>query len=157
MSQGGWVGDPCDFSVSLSPFGSDFGTLDFGLWYFGLGLDNKMSFYCLGSQITSEQKHSALSGFLWGFHKSLPEPPEPVCPEPGDLQPALLADLGTLPPPRPAPVSPHWPVDPGGGRLQDCPRHSGWVWHVTTTTTTAVTTFTLMQWKARKGAMRGFG
>ena len=25
----------CDFSVSLSPFGNDFGTLDFGL-----GLDN---------------------------------------------------------------------------------------------------------------------
>ena len=62
MSQGGWVGDPCDFSVSLSPFGSDFGTLDFGLWYFGLGLDNKMSFYCLGSQITSERK--TLS-FVW--------------------------------------------------------------------------------------------
>ena len=28
-------GGPCDFSVSLSPFG-----LDFGLWDFGLGLDN---------------------------------------------------------------------------------------------------------------------
>ena len=28
-------GGPCDFSVSPSPFGLDFGTLDFGL-----GLDN---------------------------------------------------------------------------------------------------------------------
>ena len=36
----GWVGGPCDFSVSPSPFGLDFGTLDFGLWDFGLGLDN---------------------------------------------------------------------------------------------------------------------
>ena len=29
------LGGPCDFSVSPSPFGLDFGTLDFGL-----GLDN---------------------------------------------------------------------------------------------------------------------
>ena len=34
---GGWVGGPCDFSVSPSPFGLDFGTLDSD---FGLGLDN---------------------------------------------------------------------------------------------------------------------
>ena len=27
---GGGVGGPCDFSVSPSPFGLDFGTLDFG-------------------------------------------------------------------------------------------------------------------------------
>merc|ERR1712016_587125 len=26
----GWGGGPCDFSVSPSPFGLDFGTLDFG-------------------------------------------------------------------------------------------------------------------------------
>ena len=26
-----WGGGPCDFSVSLSPFGLDFGTLDLGL------------------------------------------------------------------------------------------------------------------------------
>ena len=33
---GGWWGfGPCDFSVSPSPFGLDFGSLDFGL-----GLDN---------------------------------------------------------------------------------------------------------------------
>ena len=32
----GWVGGPCDFSVSPSPFGLDFGTLDLD---FGLGLD----------------------------------------------------------------------------------------------------------------------
>ena len=32
---GGGMGGPCDFSVSPSPFGLDFGTLDFGL-----GLDN---------------------------------------------------------------------------------------------------------------------
>ena len=32
---GGVVGGPCDFSVSPSPFGLDFRTLDFGL-----GLDN---------------------------------------------------------------------------------------------------------------------
>ena len=31
----GVVGGPCDFSVSPSPFGLDFGTLDFSL-----GLDN---------------------------------------------------------------------------------------------------------------------
>ena len=30
-----WGGGPCDFSVSPSPFGLDFGTLDFGL-----GLEN---------------------------------------------------------------------------------------------------------------------
>ena len=35
----GWGGGgPCDFSVSPSPFGLDFGTLDFGL-----GLDNDYS------------------------------------------------------------------------------------------------------------------
>ena len=28
---GGWLGGPCDFSVSPSPFGLDFGTLDLGL------------------------------------------------------------------------------------------------------------------------------
>ena len=28
---GGWVGGPCDFSVSPSPFGLDFGTKDSGL------------------------------------------------------------------------------------------------------------------------------
>ena len=33
----GGVGGPCDFSVSPSPFGLDFGTLDLD---FGLGLDN---------------------------------------------------------------------------------------------------------------------
>ena len=38
MSWGGGVGGPCDSSsVSPSPFGLDFGTLDFGL-----GLDNKI-------------------------------------------------------------------------------------------------------------------
>ena len=31
MGGGGWVGSPCDFSVSRSPFGLDFGTLDLGL------------------------------------------------------------------------------------------------------------------------------
>ena len=37
----GWggVGGPCDFSVSPSPFGLDFGTLDFGL-----RLDNNICF-----------------------------------------------------------------------------------------------------------------
>jgi len=34
---GWWGGGPCDFSVSPSPFGLDFGTLDFGL-----GLDNSL-------------------------------------------------------------------------------------------------------------------
>ena len=33
----GGLGGPCDFSVSPSPFGLDFGTLDFEL-----GLDNKL-------------------------------------------------------------------------------------------------------------------
>ena len=37
MSGGDGVGGPCDFSVSPSPFGLDFGTLDSD---FGLGLDN---------------------------------------------------------------------------------------------------------------------
>ena len=38
-------GGPCDFSVSPSPFGLDFGTLDFGL-----GLDNKKYLMlCVGS------------------------------------------------------------------------------------------------------------
>ena len=36
MGGGGVVGGPCDFSVSPSPFGVDFGT-----FVFGLGLDNK--------------------------------------------------------------------------------------------------------------------
>ena len=31
MGGGGWVGGPCDFSVSPSPFGLDFGTSDSGL------------------------------------------------------------------------------------------------------------------------------
>ena len=37
----GWGGGggPCDFSVSPSPFGLDFGTLDFGL-----GLDNSVTY-----------------------------------------------------------------------------------------------------------------
>ena len=35
---GGWVGGPCDYSVSPSPF-----SLDFGLWDLGLGLDNLRS------------------------------------------------------------------------------------------------------------------
>ena len=43
-----------------------------------------------------------------------PEPPEPVCPEPGDLRPP---DQPALPPAHPAPVSPHGPVESGGGRL----------------------------------------
>ena len=34
---GGGGGGPCDFSVSPSPFGLDFGTLDSE---FGLGIDN---------------------------------------------------------------------------------------------------------------------
>ena len=51
-----------------------------------------------------------------------PEPPEPVCPEPGDLRPP---DQPALPPAHPAPVPPHGPVEPGGGRLQDRPRHPG--------------------------------
>ena len=38
----GWGGGPCDFSVSPSPFGLDFGTLDFGL-----GLDNKTKLYLI--------------------------------------------------------------------------------------------------------------
>ena len=36
MGGGGWVGGPCDFSVSPSPFGLDFGTLDFGTSDLGL-------------------------------------------------------------------------------------------------------------------------
>ena len=31
MGGGGGVGGTCDYSVSPSPFGLDFGTLDFGL------------------------------------------------------------------------------------------------------------------------------
>ena len=40
LGVGGWggVGGPCDFGVSPSSFGLDFGTLDSD---FGLGLDNK--------------------------------------------------------------------------------------------------------------------
>ena len=30
------MGGPCDFSVGSSPFGLDFGTLDFGNWDSGL-------------------------------------------------------------------------------------------------------------------------
>ena len=32
----GWGGGPCDFNVSPSPFGLDFGTLDFGISDSGL-------------------------------------------------------------------------------------------------------------------------
>ena len=32
-------GGPCDFSVSLSPFGLDFGTLDFGTSDLGLTMN----------------------------------------------------------------------------------------------------------------------
>ena len=41
---GGGGGGPWDFSVSPSPFG-----LDFGLWDFGLGLDNKIDYNSLTS------------------------------------------------------------------------------------------------------------
>ena len=35
------VGGPCDFSVSQSPFGLDFATLDFGASDSGLTIDEK--------------------------------------------------------------------------------------------------------------------
>ena len=36
---GGVVGGPCDFSVSPSPFGLDFGALDFGTSDLGLTIE----------------------------------------------------------------------------------------------------------------------
>ena len=51
---GGVVAGPCDFSVSPSPFGLDFGTLDFGL-----GLDNSSLF-----QTHSRRRHSHP---VWNF------------------------------------------------------------------------------------------
>ena len=43
---GGVGGGPCDFSVSPSPFGLDFGTLDFGTSDSGLTKLLKIMFYC---------------------------------------------------------------------------------------------------------------
>ena len=48
---GGWVGGPCDSSVSPSPFGLDFGTLDFGSFDLGLTispdhLESRVCFTC---------------------------------------------------------------------------------------------------------------
>ena len=40
MDQGHHSWSPCDFCVSSSPFGLNFGTLDFGLWMLDLGLTN---------------------------------------------------------------------------------------------------------------------
>ena len=37
----GGVGGPCDFSVSPSPFGLDFGTLDYGTSDLGLTIVNE--------------------------------------------------------------------------------------------------------------------
>ena len=39
----GWVGGPCDSSVSPSPFGLDFGTLDFGTSDLGLTIASMFS------------------------------------------------------------------------------------------------------------------
>ena len=52
------VGGPCDFSVSPSPFGLDFGTLDFGL-----GLDN---FFKRPQDPDKDARWISLCGcFLW--------------------------------------------------------------------------------------------
>ncbi len=42
---GGGVGGPCDFSVSPSPFGLDFGTLDFVTSDSGLTIMSGILFY----------------------------------------------------------------------------------------------------------------
>ena len=52
--RGGWgggVGGPCDFSVSPSPFGLDFGTLDFGTSDSGLTI--YVVLYIFGSDRSS--------------------------------------------------------------------------------------------------------
>ena len=55
----GWVGGLCDYCVSPSPFGFDFGTLDLD---FGLGLDNynnnnNSSFYYRSDRIKQTMVH----------------------------------------------------------------------------------------------------
>ena len=40
---GGWGGGPCDFSVSPSPFGLDFGPLDFGTSGLGLTIELRIN------------------------------------------------------------------------------------------------------------------
>ena len=60
----GWGGGgPCNFSVSPSPFGLDFGTLDFGL-----GLDNTfraiLSIISLTDRHTHRQTRFTLLGLL---------------------------------------------------------------------------------------------
>ena len=66
----GWGGGACDFSVSPSPFGIDFGTLDFGL-----GLDNmcvdtltsNFSFYDLHKISQKVNKRISCGWFVYIF------------------------------------------------------------------------------------------
>ena len=61
----GWGGDPCDFSVSKSPFGLDFGTLDFGTSDSGLTIKNNK---IRGTGSFSENKICPLSAVNgWGL------------------------------------------------------------------------------------------
>ena len=59
----GWGGGPCDFSVSPSPFGLDFGTLDLD---FGLGLDNS-SHFLLRSLWSGLSQFSGITLILFYF------------------------------------------------------------------------------------------
>ena len=72
----GWVGGPCDLSVSPSPFGLDFGTLDFGTSDWGLTII--LYVYSDQKQVLPED-HLRLSGIrpLESFNK-LGERPDRV-------------------------------------------------------------------------------
>ena len=59
----GYVGGPCDFSVSPSPFGLDLGTL--GLWDFGLGLDNILSLIKRNTKEIPAALIAMLIKYLW--------------------------------------------------------------------------------------------
>ena len=55
----GWGGGPCDFSVSPSPFGLDFGTLNSGTSDSGLTINNQ-KFYIHGTRIELMRESLAL-------------------------------------------------------------------------------------------------
>ena len=65
----GGVGGPCDFSVSPSPFGLDFGTLDYGTSDLGLTTrktenGNDFCDFCLINKDQDQTLFNDSSGFI---------------------------------------------------------------------------------------------
>ena len=63
-----WVGGgPCDFSVSPSPFGLDFGTLDFGLWTWAWQKLNK----CVNLYVLFKRPHPSPLLLVFNFQLAI--------------------------------------------------------------------------------------